>query len=237
MISSITSVLLLLSHLAGSLGQLPAQAPPDSIVYSLNPASRLVVKTGKAGLFGFAGHTHVIRARSVSGQLVYRPGTSASSLRLTVPTDSLQVLTPPDTAEVRKVTQAMRTEVLHVDKYPEMSFAADSISARRGKMELRLAVTMEGVTRTIPVTADVTIAPDTIRAMGTFTAKQTDFGIKPFRGGPGGVVKVADEVKFCFDLLGVQAAATRGAPRQADAGDGTTVPGCVENTQSTRAPF
>ena len=28
-----------------------AQAPPDSTVYRLQPASRLVVKTGKAGLF------------------------------------------------------------------------------------------------------------------------------------------------------------------------------------------
>jgi polyisoprenoid-binding protein YceI len=159
-------------------------------------------------------------------------------LRLTVPTDSLEVLTPVDTAEIRKVTQAMRTEVLHVDKYPTMTFAADSISAKRGKMDLHLAVTMEGVTRTIPVTADVTLAPDTIRARGTFTAKQTDFGIKPFRGGPGGVLKVADEVKFCFDLVAVQVGGdARGGPRQAEAGDGTTVPGCVENTEPTRAPF
>jgi polyisoprenoid-binding protein YceI len=238
MISALISVLLHVSQLPGSLSQVPAQAPPDSTVYSLNPASRLVVKTGKAGLFGFAGHTHVIRARSVSGQLVYRPGTTASSLRLEVPTDSLEVVTPPDTAEIRKVTQAMRTDVLHVDKYPRMTFAADSLSAKSGKMELRLAVTMEGVTRTIPVTANVTITPATIQAMGTFTAKQTDFGIKPFRGGPGGVVKVADAVKFCFDLVAVpEGADAGGAPREADAADAATVPGCVEKTESTRAPF
>jgi hypothetical protein len=30
------------------------------------------------------------------------------------PTESLDVVTPPDTAEIRQVTQAMRTEVLHV---------------------------------------------------------------------------------------------------------------------------
>lgn len=39
-----------------------AQAQPDSTVYQVDPSSRLVVKTGKAGLFGFAGHSHVIRA-------------------------------------------------------------------------------------------------------------------------------------------------------------------------------
>src|SRR6185369_5074561 len=102
-----------------------AQAPapaPDSTVYRLDPVSRLVVETGKAGLFGFAGHTHVIQAHAVRGELVYRPGRAASSLHLTLPTDSLEVLTPPDTEEIRKVTESMRTEVLHVDRYPEMRF-------------------------------------------------------------------------------------------------------------------
>jgi polyisoprenoid-binding protein YceI len=237
-IATIERFLLLLFQLAGVPGQVREQAPPDSIVYSVSQGSRLVVRTGKSGIFGFAGHTHVIRARALSGQLVYRPGTAASSLRISVPTDSLEVLTPPDTAEIRKVSQAMRTEVLHVNKYPRMSFAADSLSAKSGKMDFRLAVTMEGVTRPIPVTADVTVGADTIRARGTFTAKQTDFGIKPFRGGPAGTVKVADQVKFCFDLVAVRAVGQApAAQRPAAPPDGTTVPGCVEKTDSTRAPF
>jgi len=200
---------------------------PDSVVYQLDAGSRLVVKTGKSGLFGFAGHTHVIRARAVRGELIYHPGTAASSLRLTVPTDSLEVLTPPDTAEIRKVTEAMRTEVLHVDKYPTMTFAADSVRATTGKVQLRLAVTMEGTTRTLPVTADVTVGADTIRASGTFSAKQTDFRIKPFSGGPAGTVKVADRVTFCFDLVAVRQPSAAGEAR-ADISDPRAVPGCVD---------
>ena len=55
-------------------------------------------------LFGFAGHEHLIRARTASGRIVYYP-TSASDSRVevAVPVDSLEVLTPPDTAEIRKV--------------------------------------------------------------------------------------------------------------------------------------
>jgi hypothetical protein len=34
--------------------------------------------------------------------------------------------------------------------------------------------------------------------------KQTDFGIRPFRGGPGGAVHVADEVKFDIDAVAVR---------------------------------
>jgi polyisoprenoid-binding protein YceI len=209
------------------------QAPPtsDSTVYQVDPASRLVVKTGRAGLFGFAGHSHVIQARGVTGALVYQPGRPASSLRLRVPTESLAVLTPPDTAEIRKVTEAMRTEVLHVDRFPEMRFAADSLEARAGRMSFPLAVTMAGTTRTVPVTAEVTIGADSIRATGTFTARQTDFGIKPFSGGPGGTVKVADKVVFCFELIGRvrgqggEAQGRRGAEAPADP---RAVPGCED---------
>lgn len=207
------------------------QAAPDSVAYHVDPASRLVVKTGKAGLFGFAGHTHVIHAKGVTGQLVYRTGTPASSLRLKVRTDSLEVLTPRDTAEIRKVTEAMRTDVLHVDRYPEMTFAADSLSARSGKMELQLALTMEGTTRKVPVTAEVKIGQDTITAAGVFTARQTDFGIKPFKGGPAGTVKVADKVTFCFDLVATRNPAETGARHsEAGAGDPTNVPGCEDSS-------
>lgn len=221
----VISLLTVLTHHVGA-----AQAPADSVVYQVGPGSRLVVKTGKAGLLGFAGHTHVIRARVVSGQLVYHPGAPTSSLRLKVPTDSLEVLTPPDTAEIRQVTEAMREDVLHVDEYPEMTFTADSISAKSGKMELQLAVTMAGVTRRVPVTADVTISPDSVRARGSFTAKQTDFGIKPYSGGPAGTVKVADRVTFCFDLLALRGLDTA-SQQPVPAAAATTVPGCVDKAK------
>jgi polyisoprenoid-binding protein YceI len=214
------------------------QAPADSTVYQLDPASRLVVKTGKAGLFGFAGHSHVIHARGVTGELVYRPGRPASALHLRVPTESLEVLTPPDTAEIRKVTESMRTEVLHVDRYPEMRFSANSLDAQAGRMTFPLAVTMAGTTRMVPVTAEVTIGGDSIRAVGSFTAKQSDFGIEPFSGGPGGTVKVADKVTFCFDLIGRTGAGADGRTdartqartdaRTQGRTDPRAVPGCEE---------
>ena len=157
------------------------------------------------------------------------PGKPTSRLRIVVATTRLEVLTPPDSAEIRKVTKAMQTEVLHVEKHPRMMFAADGIEAKTGKVELQLAVTMEGTTRRIPVTADLKVSPDRLTASGTFTAKQTDFGIKPFKGGPGGIVKVADQVTFCFDLVAIRGEVAAGkevAPEEA-----AKVPGCVDNTR------
>jgi polyisoprenoid-binding protein YceI len=231
---ALLSGLAFLPSLPGRAGAVQASVTPDTVVYQVEPSSRLVVKTGKAGLFGFAGHTHVIHARGVTGELVYRPGQSASSLHLRVPTESLEVLTPPDTAEIRKVTEAMRTEVLHVDRYPEMRFSADAVDAHRGRMTFPLAVTMAGTTRTVPVTAEVTIGGDSIRAVGTFTAKQSEFGIEPFSGGPGGTVKVADRVTFCFDLVGRTGARAHGREAMAGQRDPRAVPGCEDLTKAQR---
>src|SRR5213593_5276638 len=126
----------------GASGQEPAG---DSVVYLLSPASRFDVKTGKAGLFGFAGHAHVIRARALSGRVVYYPGAPASShVEITAPADSLEVLTPPDTEEIRKVTAAMRTEVLLVDQFPEMTFVSRGLVASDSGFRIDLEVTMHG---------------------------------------------------------------------------------------------
>src|SRR4029077_16510439 len=188
--------------LAGAISLSPTPvwaqgAETDSVVYVLSAASRFEVKTGKAGLFGFAGHAHVIRARGVTGRVVYHPNAPAESrVEIVVPADSLEVVTPPDTAEIRKVTEAMRTEVLHTDQYPEMLFASRTLTAAEGGFRLTAALTMAGHTRPVSIDLRVTIVRDTIRATPSFDVNQTDFGIRPFRGGPGGTVRVADKVTF-----------------------------------------
>jgi len=180
-------------------------AGQDSVVYHVVPSSRFDVKTGKSGLFGFAGHSHVIRARAVTGQVVLHHGDVARShVDLVVPTDSLEVMTPPDTAEIRKVTQSMRTDVLHVDQFPRMEFASKEVTQMPGGYHLVLAVTMEGVTNDVPVDVGVEVTGDTLRAKGTFAVKQSDFGIKPYKGGPAGTVKVADKVTFDFEAVAVR---------------------------------
>jgi polyisoprenoid-binding protein YceI len=66
------------------------------------------------------------------------------------------------------------------------------------------ALTMHGQTREVPVDFAVETRGDTLRARANFEVKQTDYGIKPFRGGPGGSVRVANEVKFDIDAVAVR---------------------------------
>ena len=63
---------------------------------------------------------------------------------------------------------------------------------------------MAGQTRDVGVDLAVAIGPDTLRASGSFSVKQTDFGIKPYRGGPAGTVRVADRVTLTLDLEAIR---------------------------------
>jgi polyisoprenoid-binding protein YceI len=188
----------------------PAQsAAPDSIVYLISPTSQLEVRTGKAGLFGFAGHVHRIRAHAFFGRVVYYPATPAAShVEIVVPADSLEVLTPPDTAEIRKVTAAMRTDVLDVAHYPEIRFVSKTVAPSTAGLRIVGELTLVGRTREVPAEVSLEVGGDTLRVATTFTVNQTDFGIRPYRGGPAGTVRVADRVTFEVHVTAVR----EGAP-------------------------
>lgn len=184
----------------------PSVAQQDSVVYVLAPGSRFEVTAHKSGFFSFAGHEHLIRARSFSGRIVYFPSApDRSRLEIVVPSDSLEVLTPPDTAEIRKVTASMRTAVLDVAHYPEIRFESTALARSGDGFHVRGRLTMVGKSQEVMVDVKTTVGPDTLRAAGGFEVKQTAFGIRPFRGGPGGLVRVADQVTFHFEAIGLRA--------------------------------
>ncbi len=198
--------------LVGTLGSgVPASAAAqsgarDSVVYVLAPTSRFEVKTGTAGLFGFAGHEHLVRAQHPSGRIIYRPNSPADSrVEIVVAAESLVVLTPPDTAEIRKVTEAMRTEILRVDRYPVIRFASTTVTPTSEGLRVQGQLTLAGATRDVAAELRLDIAADTLRATGRFSVKQTDFGIRPYRGGPGGTVRVADRVIIELEAVGLRA--------------------------------
>jgi polyisoprenoid-binding protein YceI len=193
-----------------ALGLIPAAGAAqlvarDSVIYDLVPSSRLVVRTGKAGLFGFAGHEHLIQAREFAGRIVYYPQQPESShVTVSIAAERLEVLTPRDTAEIRKVTEAMRTDVLDVAQYPEITLASQSVIKAGDTLRVQAALTMKGKTRTVPLVVRVRIGPDTLHATTTFSVRQSDYGIRPYRGGPAGTVRVADAVTFDIDAIALR---------------------------------
>jgi polyisoprenoid-binding protein YceI len=199
------TALIALVYAAAPAAAAAQAAGSDSVVFLISPASQLDVRTGKSGLLGFAGHEHRIRAREFSGRVVYYPAAPAASrVEIVIVTKGLEVLTPPDTAEIRKVTAAMRSQVLDVERYPEIRLVSRSVELRDGRVHMVGALTLKGETRELPIEAPLEIGSDTLRATTTFEVKQTDFGIRPFRGGPAGTVRVADRVTFEITALAIR---------------------------------
>ena len=72
------------------------------------------------------------RARAFRGRAVYRPAApSRSRVEVVVRADSLEVLTPHDTAEIRKVTEVMRGQVLQAGRHPEIRFMSHDVTRGR----------------------------------------------------------------------------------------------------------
>ena len=99
----------------------------------------------------------------------------------------------------------MRTEVLDVANEPESRRVSERITGDAQHLEMTAALTIKGQTREVSLTIDLEIGPDTLRAISAFTVKQTDFGIRPYRGGPAGTVRVADRVTFSIKAVAIRA--------------------------------
>jgi polyisoprenoid-binding protein YceI len=179
-------------------------AGPAPTTYTVLPAaSVLEVHTYKAGLLGGLGHLHDIRAHAFAGTVVYDPGDpSRSSVALTVLTDSLSVVPAADSADIPAITKAMREHVLDVAEFPEISFASTDVTVRGDTVHLRGDLTMVGVTRPVELDLALEATPEVLHVSGSFTVKQTDFGIHPYSAGLG-TVKVKDEVAFRLDVRAV----------------------------------
>ena len=126
----VTRVFISVSEVTVAAAQSSAR---DSLTYIIHQESRFDVETRKAGLLGFLGHEHVVRARAFSGRIVYYPEAPLRSrVEITVLSDSLEVLTNADTSDLRKMTEVMRTEVLKVEQYPTITFVSRSVAATPG---------------------------------------------------------------------------------------------------------
>ncbi len=181
-------------------------------VWSIDPAaSQVTIVVGKAGLFGFAGHSHEVVADTVSGDVRFDPEDPAnSSVVLEIDAGSLRVTGEGEPSEdVPEVQQVMQSDrVLDVARFPTIAFVSREVTLdETGQSEWELTIegdlTVRGTERPqrvqVAVTLDSQGDGDGLLAQGDFTIKQTDFGIDP-PGGAGGLVKAKDELEISFSL-------------------------------------
>lgn len=182
--------------------------------------SRVYAFVPKKGL----GHDHAIEGTLSAGEV--RLGAAEQAGRLVFDMRSFRADGPQarkllrlagetDAGTRKQVDDNMLgPAVLDVARHPTATFeirsalpSAKPAAAGKTAWDLTGAFTLHGVTRPLSVRAEAEAAGPVDRLWGSFTIKQTDFGIKPFSK-LGGVVGIADELTIYGDIR-----VAAGAPR------------------------
>ncbi len=181
----------------------------SAVRYKLEAAqSKFTVQAFAAGLLAGFGHNPTISVSDFAGEAHFAPDTFAeASLRLVINAKSLVVLDDIKEKDKQEIERTMLDDVLETSMYPEIIFQSTSITTTRiieGRYKAKIIgdLTMHGVTRKgLWIMSQFTLKEDELNAKGDFTLKQTDYDIKLVKVAAG-ALKLKDELKFEFDLVG-----------------------------------
>jgi polyisoprenoid-binding protein YceI len=181
----------------------------DAVVrYTLDDKrSRFTAHAFAGGMLSALGHSPTIAIREFSGEVECLPGSlDMATLRLSIAAASFRVADDVSDKDRNEMERAMREEVLETDRFPKVIYESTSVSSVRifeGQYRVNIMgkLSLHGVKRDCPVTAQLILSDDFLRASGEFTLLQTDYRIKPYSA-VGGAIKLKDQLKFSFDLVG-----------------------------------
>ncbi len=170
-------------------------------------ASRFTVRAFAGGMLSALGHSPTLAIRDFNGEIGFNPAApERATLKMEIRSDSLEVMDDIKSSDRREMQDTMNRDVLQADKYPAITFEStsagvDKIGDGRYKVALNGSLTLRGVTRNVPVIAQVTTSGDLLlRASGEFSILQSEYGIPPVSVA-GGALKLKDELKFSFDIV------------------------------------
>ena len=176
--------------------------------YVLEPSSsRFTVQAFASGMLSGLGHSPTFAVREFTGELRFAPDAPAeASLRVTVKADSLAVTDSVSPKDRDEIESRMRQEVLETAAHPEVVYQSTGVTADKiadNWYRLRFAgeLRLHGVAKPHAVDAQLRVQDDQVRLGGDFTLAQSAYRIKPVSA-LGGMIKLKDELKFAFDLVG-----------------------------------
>ena len=195
--------------LAALVSPIAYAVPPATVTYNLDASqSKFMAHASRSGLLWFKGKSHHLAASEFTGQVELTPDTiTPASLRLVVKAASLHE-TGAEFTEPQKeiINKELKDIVLHPDQYPDITFQSTNVSVKAsgaGRYEVQIDgnLALHGVTRRVTIPTVVTLSGDTLRAVGKFSIDRDDFKVKATSAFHG-LVRVDDDVKFEFDIVG-----------------------------------
>jgi polyisoprenoid-binding protein YceI len=183
------------------------EAAADAPVEIDTARSSITIRVYKTGLFSGFAHNHEIHAPIQQGAFDEQQQT----VNLTVNARELRVMDPESSASERSNIQGtmLGPKVLDSENYQEIKFhstRAEQVSA--GKWSVEGELTLHGQTHSVKVEVEGSQG----HYRGFALLRQKDFGITPVSL-MGGSVKVKDEIRVEFDIVGKSASAEFISPR------------------------
>jgi len=184
-------------------------APPATVTYNLDASqSKFMAHANRSGLLWFKGKSHHLAASDFSGQVELTPDTiTPASLHLVVKAASLHETGAEFTDQQKQIIdKELKDIVLLPDQYPDITYQSTNVTAKglgAGRYDVKINgnLTLHGVTRPVTIPATVTLNGSTLRATGQFSIDRDDYKVKATSAAHG-LVRVDDDIKFEFDILG-----------------------------------
>jgi polyisoprenoid-binding protein YceI len=168
--------------------------------------SRFTVRAFAGGMFSALGHNPTFAIREFTGEARFTPGSLEDAyVHIKINAAALAIQDNISDKDRTEIERTMNEEVLDSARFPEIVFETTSVSASKageGQYWVNMIgnLSLRGATRSQPISAQVALRDDTLRANGEFSMMQTSYGIKPISFA-GGTLKLKDELKFSFDLV------------------------------------
>ena len=163
------------------------------------------IHLSRSGLLKFLGHDHEIDAPVAEGRVEAAEDPARSSAYLRFEARRLAVVPgtePP--ADVAKVEERMRgSEVLDVERHPEIAFACSGVAvgssgSGQPRARVRGELTLKGRRVAVEVPVEVRTDGDGIVATGELGLELRMLGIEP--PSVAGVVRVANRFSVSFEI-------------------------------------
>jgi polyisoprenoid-binding protein YceI len=182
--------------------------PAGAQRYRLDAApSKFVAHALAGGMLWFKGHDHLVAVKEFSGEAQLDPDQiNPASLQITAKSNSMTETSSVFTDQQKQIiNKELHDIVLQPDQYPDITFRSTQVQGQKagGEYDLKITgdLTLHGTTRQITIPTKVTLSGDDLRAVGEFSIDRSDFHVKATSAFHG-LVRVRDQIKFTFDILG-----------------------------------
>jgi polyisoprenoid-binding protein YceI len=177
--------------------------------YRFEPSlSRFSVQAIATGMLSFMGHSPTFAVRQWAGAVTFDDGrVEQMQAVLTVRAGSLQLVDEVRPADREEIEGRMRSQVLELDRYPEITFQSEEALAEavaQGRYRVRLAGRLElhGVIRPHRLDMDLVVFSDGIRLAGECPLVMSEFHIRPVTA-LAGAIRLKDELRVAWDVAAV----------------------------------